>query len=80
MHMFKSAILAFTKNIHNMSQGPQNPGFRSVRVENWDFLKKDFKLGFFASLDWKAELESAYSIMVHYCKKTVWRQIEKIQE
>ena len=33
--------VTFTKNIRNMSQGPPNPGFRSVRVENWDFLKKD---------------------------------------
>ena len=31
----------FTKNISNMCQGPRNPGFRSVRVQNWDFLKKD---------------------------------------
>jgi hypothetical protein len=29
------------KNISNMSQGLPNPGFRSVRVENQDFLKKD---------------------------------------
>ena len=29
------------KNIPNMYQGPSNPGFRSVRVKNWDFLKKD---------------------------------------
>ena len=24
-----------------MSQGLANPGFRSVKVENWDFSKKD---------------------------------------
>ena len=33
--------MPFTKNISNMSQGPPNPGFRSVKLENWDFLKKD---------------------------------------
>ena len=29
------------KNIANMSQGPPNPGFVSIKVENWYFLKKD---------------------------------------
>ena len=33
--------MIFTKNITNMSQGPLNLGFRSVKVENCDFLKKD---------------------------------------
>ena len=33
--------MKFTKNISNMSQGLPNPGFRSVKVENGDFLKKD---------------------------------------
>ena len=33
--------MTFKNNIANMSQGPPNPGFRSVKVENWDFLKKD---------------------------------------
>ena len=38
--------MTFAKNIANMSQGPLNPVFRSVKVENQDFLKKepqDFK-------------------------------------
>ena len=41
--------MTFTKNISNMSQGLPNPGFRSFRVENWDFLKNnshDFKNSF----------------------------------
>ena len=45
--------MKFTKKNSNMSQGPPNPGFRAVRVEKWDFLKKDsqdfknsFKFGF----------------------------------
>ena len=45
--------MTLTKNIPNMSQGPPNPGCRSVRVENGDFLKKDlqdfkssFQIGF----------------------------------
>ena len=33
--------MTFNKNISNMSHGPPNPGLRPVRVENWDFLKKD---------------------------------------
>ena len=43
----------FTKNIHNLFQGPPNPGFRSVKVQNGTFFKKDsrdlknsFYLGF----------------------------------
>jgi hypothetical protein len=46
----KTSFEAFTKIIrsekyckHVMSQGPPNPGFRSVKVENWDFLIKDTK-------------------------------------
>ena len=35
--------LAIKKNILNISQGPPNPGLRSVRVENCDFLIKDSK-------------------------------------
>ena len=31
----------FSKVTPNMSQGPPNPGFMSVKVENWDFFKKD---------------------------------------
>ena len=31
----------FQKNIPNMPQGHPNPRLRSVKVENWDFLKKD---------------------------------------
>ena len=33
--------MTLIKNIPNMSQGLPNPEFRSVRVENGDFLKKD---------------------------------------
>ena len=33
--------MTFTNNIANMSQGPPNPEFRSVKVENLDFLKND---------------------------------------
>jgi hypothetical protein len=38
-------MMAFTKNISNMSQGPPNTGFRSVIVENLDF-KNSLKFGF----------------------------------
>ena len=33
--------MTFTKNSAKMSLGPPNPRFRSVNVENVDFLKKD---------------------------------------
>ena len=35
--------MIFTKNIPSMSQGPPNPGFRYLILENWDFLKKDLQ-------------------------------------
>jgi hypothetical protein len=45
--------MTFTNNIANMSQGPPNSGFRSVKVENGDYLlnpsqklKNYFCLGF----------------------------------
>ena len=31
----------YPKNVCNMSQSPSNPGFRSVKVQTEDFLKKD---------------------------------------
>ena len=31
----------YQNNIHNMSQGPPNPVFRSVKVQTEDFLKKE---------------------------------------
>jgi hypothetical protein len=62
-----------------MSQGPPNPGFRSVKVENSNFFskmthkisKKNFNLGFYEYLlqDWKAKLEGALSFDIHNCKK-----------
>jgi hypothetical protein len=30
----------FSKNIHGMTQCLPNPGFRSIKVQNLDFLKK----------------------------------------
>ena len=48
MHRFKSAILeklkncqmANEQNIHNMPQGPPNPGFMLEKLQKGDFLKK----------------------------------------
>ena len=31
------------KNIHNLSQGPPNPGFMQEKVQRGDFLKKDLR-------------------------------------
>jgi hypothetical protein len=33
--------MAIRKNIHNLSQGPPNPGFMQKKVPKGDFLKKD---------------------------------------
>ena len=47
--------MTFTKNIPIMSQGPPNPGFRYLILENWDFLKKDsqdFKNSFWFGFLW----------------------------
>ena len=36
------------KNIHNMPQGPSNPGFMQEKVQKGDFLKKPLReLNFF---------------------------------
>jgi hypothetical protein len=50
--------MAIRKNIHNLSQGPQNPGFMQKKVQKGDFLKKNsrelnffFVLGSFESLE-----------------------------
>ena len=50
--------MGIRKNIHNLSQGPPNPGFIQEKVQKGDFLKKDsqelnifFVLGSFESLD-----------------------------
>ena len=32
--------MAVRKNIHNMPQGPPNPGFMEEKVQKGDFLKK----------------------------------------
>ena len=47
-------------NINNMSQGQPNPGFRSVKAQTEDFLKKDsqhfknsFQFGSLVSLESK---------------------------
>ena len=40
--------MGITKNIHNLSQGPPNPGFIQEKVQKGDFLKKDSRgLNFF---------------------------------
>ena len=41
--------MATRKNIHNLSQGPPNPGFMQEKVQKGDFLKKDSReLKFFS--------------------------------
>ena len=48
--------MAIKKNIHNLSQGPPNPGFMQKKVQKGDFLKKgsqelNFVLGSYESLE-----------------------------
>ena len=46
------------KNIHNMPQGPPNPGFMQEKVQKGDFLKKDPRdLNFFVVLGFYESLE-----------------------
>ena len=41
--------MGIRKNIHNLSQGPPNPGFIQEKVQKGDFLKKDLReLDFFS--------------------------------
>ena len=45
----------FTKNIYNLFQGSPNPGFRSVKVQNGTFFRKDsrdFKNYFYLGFIW----------------------------
>ena len=48
----------FRKNIHNMPQGPPNPGFSQEKVQKGDFLKKpSWELKFFCYLGSYESLE-----------------------
>jgi hypothetical protein len=38
--LLKHYEMPVIKNIHNMPQGPQNPGFMQEKVQKGDFLKK----------------------------------------
>ena len=58
----------FTKSIHNMPQGPSNPGFMQLKVQKGDFLKKPsremkFFFLFYVPMNlskvWNAKLEAA---------------------
>ena len=78
--------MKLTKNIPNMSQGLPNPGFRSVRVKKLKFSQKRhtrFKKFFSIWVpvntlqDWRGKLESAFSLMVYYCRNTVWQSKRK---
>ena len=52
-------------NIHNMAQGPPNPGFKQEKVKKGDFLKKAIaRIEFFfvvlgSSKAWNAKFEAA---------------------
>ena len=39
--------MGIRKDIHNLSQGPQNPGVMQEKVQKGDFLKKDLRELFF---------------------------------
>ena len=68
--------MTFTKTI---AKGLPNPGFRSVKVENWDFLKKDlqdFKISFQHGFLWIPSKtgEQNYNVPYfdsHNCKKKI---------
>ena len=48
----------FRKIIHNMPQGPPNPGFMQDKVQKGDFLKKQsWELNFFVVLGSYESLE-----------------------
>ena len=57
--------MGIRKNIHNLSQGPPNPGFIQEKVHKGDFLKKPSReliffvvLGSYESL-WNTKMEAA---------------------
>ena len=68
-----------------MSQGPSNPGFRSVKVQTKDFFQKGLTIfqNFFSiwvpmniQQAWNAKLEGALSFDIHNCKKAVCASIK----
>ena len=65
-------------NIAKKSQGLPNPWFRSVKVENWDFLKKDsqdFKNSFQFRFPWiplVSKIRSCLFFDIYNCKKPLW--------
>ena len=42
-HSLSIMKIALRNNIHNMPQGPPNPGFMPEKVQNGDFLKKTLR-------------------------------------
>ena len=67
------------KNIHNMSQGPPNPGFMQEKVQKGDFLKKPsqelkkfwlFQVPMNLSKAWNTKLEVASFLL----SKIVYKQ------
>ena len=69
--------MKFTKDFANMSQGPPKPGFRSMKVRDWDFLKKDsqdfensFQFGFLWILSKPGKQNQKIPFFdIHNCKK-----------
>ena len=62
----------YTKNNHNLFQGPPNPGFGSVKVQTETFLKKDsrdFENSFYLGL-LESKIRRCPSLGVNNCKKT----------
>ena len=62
--------LPYTKNIHNLFQGPPNPGFSSVKVQTKKGLT-GFQKFFLSRVPMNPSLESKFFLGIQNCKKTV---------
>ena len=74
-------LCIYCRNIHKMSQGPSNPGFRFVKVQIQEFFLKEThyiskKILIWLPMNtqqaWKAKLEDALSFDIYNCKNAVY--------
>ena len=67
------------KNVHNMSQGPPNPGFMQEKVQKGDFLKKPSRELIFFVVLWISQRSWTlnYKRLVFLLSKILYKQCDK---
>ena len=74
----------FRKNIHNMPQGPPNPGFMQEKVQKGDFLKKPSReLKFFGCFRflWISQRPGTLNLkwLVFWPSKNLYNQCDQVE-